>query len=725
LGTRLNELRDELGRTLGPQGATMLAFRQAANLMSQIPGLTSGSAFRMLGMDPQRARTLELQAGSTATWRNMAQQHEVNIREFRMEEMARRDRVRDAGTLGASIGRAWDQFSFTGGAFDAARENISQWFTDRSEDEAAAELGGVAVRRDPFGPRSEAMERRLSQFTRGGGYARWAERNQGAMMRGTGRGAVPTAGETVGALYNFGRGAAVALGGPLGWALGGFSPSATGPEASLAVQSARAVGGFRGALAENLPSIATIYSRLDPESARQNQAFAEDSAKLTAAIAAGNRQGAQQEIEIQKSVIRQARELQRAVGGGGREVDPANLFSVATAAASDLLATKSSWFKALDKGTATFEVKKAITQKWIEAGYKPAVARQMAEKLLPKMMPTIMKDVQRTGNADVQAALAKIEENGIPGNIAGKDLNEVRDNLEAMEEKAQKDLGFSDWGWTRAGTKEAWSAFSELTATQSEDEMLLLTSQALQRSTEADDIKQGRFIQDKLRERIGSDKFIELKAKTNTKLNEAQTEGLQRVGRVIGTRWTGANQQATMRRAIEGVQGRRTASEVLAGAAALKEEGFGSAMKGYTGTTESAIAAMRDLSGDKLEELKRTHPAVAKLVEAYKADTSKGTELAGKFTEAMRGIGARRRSVMGDKGGGGAAEQREREMMGREEDIRQALQGGRTDEAFAMAIPVLHKAAEKLDRSAENLARVAEANTLVDKTPKAMRVGGW
>lgn len=192
--SRVNELRDQMGRSLGPQGSAMLLIRQALNTQQALGGpnvMALGGALQMIApnMSQNQIRSMELMARSPQFWRNMERWQEQRIGEFREMESRRREAVVSESGISGALRRAVgtpveDAMSHVG----AARRSISQWLTTRERRARAVERGETHVDTEEdntwrgVAGGAEA-ERRTRAFVAGGGFQRQLQRQQGELRR--------------------------------------------------------------------------------------------------------------------------------------------------------------------------------------------------------------------------------------------------------------------------------------------------------------------------------------------------------------------------------------------------------------------------------------------------------------------------------------------------------------------------------------------------------------
>lgn len=713
LSTRLNELRDELGRTLGPQGTTMYTMRQAVNVMKDIPGLTFGGALRQLGLSPQQARSMEIMGQSPQFWQNLRQQHDVNIRQMREEEATRRERIAEASSLTGRMGTWWrgrGMLDRPGEMVRSASQSISEWWTERNLAQDAAERGATYV------PESRMMrvedqrvQEQINRFVQTGGQRRW-EQAQGRALRG--QAAPITFGQAAGAGWNTALGvgagiATLATGGLAGAALGIggglIEPYVTSGAAaeSQYIQAMRAGGGLRGALAGALPSIAAMTAGT-PEEQRQRIEEVRQAGTIGGAIRAGQGLSTRESLAVQRDLRSAAAETARATGTRlGKNVD---LMSLAVTGALNIFRQKTGLTRWGHEAATPREMQRSMVESMVAGG----VDRQFAEKyvkgqwdrglkeIVMRKVEPLLTDATRGGYT------ASIEAERVESAIAGANLKEVQASAEALEETAMdKELAMHG-GFLRVGaSEEAQQNYKEMAMKHSARQMLYLQARSL------GDTEEGRAIRKRLRDEMGATEFeaLEERMRGVPRMSEEQRRAFRYAGEQSAARSsTEMLTQAEQQRA--GFIGRRARIQGAVGAAQYAER-MGAFQSIVQQGQAGVGATLESMDENQLRDLERENPELARIARQYKGTTDEGRrgQLSREFYSRVQGVGSRTtRRELGGRGMGGAAERREREQMGAEEGIwsmiksraKKAVLGGEPTEELADAAGELREVTKDL-----------------------------
>jgi hypothetical protein len=174
--TQMQEQKDSLGRMLGPQGAQMLALRQAMDIRRETGG-TLGGAFMKLGYGAEQARALELQYSSKGFWDNQSRQMQAEAQDQYDRERGRRARYASPSTVQGfrrGIGSALNTLGDVAASPFAA---AGDYLEHTAEDRAAWRRGATISRfRDDELMSSPEEEARIARFVSSGGYQRTLSR---------------------------------------------------------------------------------------------------------------------------------------------------------------------------------------------------------------------------------------------------------------------------------------------------------------------------------------------------------------------------------------------------------------------------------------------------------------------------------------------------------------------------------------------------------------------
>lgn len=470
LSTRINELRDELGRTLGPQGTLLMTLGQARTMQRELgPGATLGGALRAMGMNPQQARTMELMAQSPGFWQNLQQQSRQQIADARFEEAERRERAREASTLTGQIQaglrpvvRAGERVGeMVSGAYDAISEAFS--------DEANATPGARRVRRsDALTTSNARVQRQMRQLIRSGGFQRFAERSDVAAARAGSRGED---------LFGYGERAAVAGTMIADIATMGLTSLAgiTGDPglSDPAVQGRIAAGGAGGALAEMMPNLASVVlhatGRDDVMRARGR-----DVARSARSITQGRAMTRAQAVRLTRQGEDAMKAFARAYGGDAK-TSFGTFKNKAVEGIRRELRNRASMFGDTALGEAD---KKQLIVKIAERDMGAGAGRAFVEQNWDVIQPLVDRDVDRQVEGKEASVWAKTQQGqGYTGFVAGKTLEDVLENLESQEEDVKERLGMYEG---LAASEESWNTLASTIMTSSSEEVLALSALALQ-----------------------------------------------------------------------------------------------------------------------------------------------------------------------------------------------------------------------------------------------------
>jgi hypothetical protein len=745
LSTRMNEIRDQLGRQLGPQGSVLLALRQATNTMKEVPGLSLGGALRMIGMDPQQARTMEVMGQSPQFWKGLQTQHQVNIREARAEESQRRERIRETSDLSSRVGRWYDQRGWTDRLREmgrGVRESVAQWRSDVDEGREAAEEGQYYVRQSrQLQVQDKRMQQAVNKFMESPGYERFMQRNQAAFRRTEGergeiRGTEQSVGDTAMGIWNTmqmqGRMVASVL--PMTSAYSAVAEATgvaglttiEGGATDPLVQAQRTMGGFSGKMAEWFPNLVQaqhttmLSGRMRSKMIQQ----AESAAEAGFALTRGEQMSGEEVLRTSKKVNQALREEFRDVGMGSDTPEKLRLETAAVDAIIGEFRDASSFLG--DKAVTDEVMKKAVIQSYVAKGVPEEKANKIVNRQWKEgLRDTLMSRVSAEAPQDAQAAIAKTKEaQGFTGFQAGASLEDTIERAERVEADTQENLGMNR-GINLS--EEQWKEFTETLATTDTDELMLMQVLAMKEGQDYGGVsgsgamakKEAGVIEAELEAKLGPEKMRKLRSKVGRRvqrMTDTQREALVRSGSRT-SRMGGYNEQKDFLDKAKGnVLGTRAVQQVGMGVAKMREQGFGAFESmaedtGDQGVMKTLEALAKDTS--QLEQLKRRNPAMGRMVEEFAKAGSEEERLkiAGKFRKqtGIRGQAEGGTARLGGRGVGSAREAREEEAMGREAEIQAAIEGGRPEEAFARSIPQFNKASTKLLETSEKMDSMIKA----------------
>jgi len=144
-----NELQDQVGRALGPEGSQLMMMQQiqaTAKMMGlKGPGGMATAAMTMFKGDPDAARQAVQLMSNPEYFKGLQRQVDVSRSEKSAENYAAVKKAREADSFTAKMGRPFrglsDAFNTGGSYIDAASDTISQYFAEAAEDSANAEKG--------------------------------------------------------------------------------------------------------------------------------------------------------------------------------------------------------------------------------------------------------------------------------------------------------------------------------------------------------------------------------------------------------------------------------------------------------------------------------------------------------------------------------------------------------------------------------------------------------
>lgn len=169
---QMQEQKDSLGRMLGPQGAQMLALRQALDIRKETGG-TLGGAFMKLGYGAEQARALELQYSSKGFWDNQSRQMQSEASDMYDRERSRRARYRPPTAVQALRRGVAGFMSDVSDAAARPFRAVGDYLEHAAEDNAAWKRGARIERyADDEIMSSADEEEQVARYMRQEGYKR-------------------------------------------------------------------------------------------------------------------------------------------------------------------------------------------------------------------------------------------------------------------------------------------------------------------------------------------------------------------------------------------------------------------------------------------------------------------------------------------------------------------------------------------------------------------------
>lgn len=699
--TRINELRDELGRRLGPMGGNMLLIRQALNLRQELGGnIGLGAALGRVapGLSTNQIRSLQLMAENPETWTGIQQQMLNRVPGMRQAESARRQTMMAEGGFSGRLRRSWvggagraisGAFEGLGREWREGMENISEWWTDFWGDQETDAAGARVVRTpDRFriagGRERRALERYMASDRYRADVGRYGGQFGGAAAQPS---ADPTTGQWLSSGYGLVRGAAQILGTVKGGAVGGIAASLL-PEATTAGQSdinqalritggwGDWTGGMGGWFARNMGWAVNIG--MAGEHMRPMREYAIKRAQGVMSASQQIREGERLTGAGMKAVRRQLTENfaadSRGRGAAEGSQDYGDFEEDAVNAVLRKLQTMSGWTG--DQKATEEELKKAV----IEDAVKKGMSREQATQRVninwgAGLGQIVMRRAHREGTKTTKAITASyLDEPGF--NLGGKDLKEVMKKAEKFGEATTALIGGQKRSiWTgrivSRVSDEAAKEYESFAIEASADEMLVRQAMALRQRDEEGDLEKSEQILRNVRSRLGPDKYRKLMDKVEQ--SPVASESLQKTLATAADVSAGMDKDEQLKRA-ETIRRRaafaKTEVQIRKGAARMAEQ---------EGTTMEAVMRRADV----------------------------GTDEGRKLREKLFGMGAVEGDVQatGGRGQGGRQEERARNQA---DAIGQ----------LASQIPTFKKASEKLLEGAEKLERTMAAVQLRANQPR-------
>lgn len=721
--SRTNELREEMGRRLGPMGGAMMTVRNALNIRQALGGnIDLGQAIRMAapGMGANQVRSLQLMAESPGFWQGAQQQLLAGRPQMRAQEAARRQAMFDE-ELGTSAAwrRSWvarasravgGYFGQAWGDFRQGLDDMSQWWTEQQGGETDPATGARIVRTPERFQRSfgnAQVRRAIMQAA--GSESVWRDTER--LFEG--QPARPQMGmsgwQRASTFWGLGRGAAqiyaTAQGGAAGGIAASLLPESTATRDIDFVKALRITGGWDrsftgrlgGWMAEHMPWAVSLgmMSMGQRDWVHQGlQALAISRAQSTERLAQQAREAGRL-TETDVGALRRAinEDLPSAIKDveGGTDTDLSDMEDIAVRAMSSYMSQNAaSWSDQPYKGT-TEEMKRAVIDQMVKEGKPRAVAERAVNTQWEGLSQLAIKRIKRgEGGKAAQSMAEKLADE--PGfALQGKDLKTILQKAEKQEQDVMKLLGGARyamkwWGGVEVKsklTKRQQEALGSYVAQQdvSEDEIQLRLAAGLRaRASEASEedaeklneqaMEITKAVQDRMKERTGSHKAFQQLADrvAATPVEGDVAEAFKTVSEQIGAMPEGT-QRALVSRLKKTAVGTRFAAAFAKGAARRAEE------EGVT------ISEIRRRADPTTQEGRKLIQELAK--------------------EGMTEPGKQR---LGGRGRGGQAE-------GAAVDQAESLA------ALATQIPKFREATEKLSGAADRMDRAMQAALLAKVRP--------
>jgi hypothetical protein len=494
------------------------------------------------------------------------------------------------------------------------------------------------------------------------------------------------------------------------------------------------MGGVSGKMAEWFPNLvqATGTTFMTGRMRSKMIQQAESAAEAGFAIQRGEQMSGEEVLRTSKKVNADLREEFRGVGMGGDTPEKLRLETAAVDAIIGEFTDASSFLG--DKAVTDEVMKKAVIRSYVAKGIPEEKANKIVNRTWKSgLRDSLMSRVSAEAPEAAQAGIAKTKEaTGFTGFQAGASLEDTIERAEQVEENTQERMGMNR-GLNLS--EEQWKEFTETLATTDTDELMLMQVLAMKEGQDYGGIsgsgalakKESQVIEAELEAKLGPEKMRKLRSKVGRRvqrMTDTQREALVRSGSATSRVGGYEAQKDFLQKGKEDVLGVRGATQVGAGVAKMREQGFGAfkSMEEDTGD-QGVMRTLEALAKDEsqLGQLKKRNAAMGQLVEDYQKAGSEEErrKIAGKFRKqvGVRGQAESDQMRLGGRGVGGAREAREEEAMGREAEIQAAIEGGRPEEAFARSIPQFNKASTKLLETSEKMDSMIKALSIGFKFP--------
>lgn len=717
LSTRLNELRDELGRQRGPTGNLLSTISQGRRMQEELGGtaggVSLGGALRALGMNSQQARTMEVMAQSPTFWQGMQQQMHQQAQEARHAEASRREQLQSASSLTSQMVRGLqpvgDFFSGIGSGISSAYDDASGWFSEQTNRAEAGERGQAYVRESGrIRTGTAAAERAVNQYVGSAGFGRGRARTSDAAIRRQQRDLMYSGGS--GGEAQSAAAAAAFNASPLG-IIGVDGPG----KGMQSVQDRITVGGLGGTIADWMPNFAGAVLAASGADEKFRD-LAKGVSRAAHAITQGEGMSSGEAVRLAKEGQQDYKSYMKAYGG-----DEAESFEVmkndAVQGILSELSDRSHWYG--DKAMSDDQMRKVIQERIAKTMGKAGAADYM-QKHGDTLLRTVLRDVSRNVGDEHQGSWQQTRKGyGNQGFTAGVTLQATVKELEAQEEDLEEALGLRD-GFNVSD--EGMQAYKDLAMTSDADEMLLLQALALQ-GGDTKEKSSGKAMFDSLMKtgRMTPEAVEAAKQKfAGMKNNPDTVKALRRAGSVLGS-MDPKKQKEAMGKIREDLLGRRGDLGIAKGAARLAEDVEGLQALTSTGSFDDASvrSAIQNITSDssQMEALRKKSKgayAAIKEFQGAEGDAEGQSAAMAKFRSALKQVGGRGGSTYGGKGAGGAAEGAINEELSDVEKLASELTGDPQGD-FAKTVPLFAKASAQLSESSERLDNIVNVLALRDK----------
>ena len=723
--SRVNELRDQMGRSLGPQGSAMLLIKQAMNTQQALGGpnvMALGGALQMIApnMSQNQIRSLEVMATSRPFWRNMEQWSERRIGELRDQESRRREGVQSEAGIGGAISRAVSGLGEDAMApFTAMRRGVSQFLTTRERRSRAIERGQRFVDTSEENawqgmPGAERARGAQNRFMESGGYQRWLETTGSEYTRGPQRGT--TTGQVAGALWNVSGGLAGAT----------LAPQALGAQDNTLVAGAKARGGLGGTIADYLPSAYTLFA--GPASAETNKRRMRENLDYVTGSQLLQGAGAMSTGEAVRLVNQNERTYKEFARKTGAKGDNSELQKNLRQELRDLFSSKVSLLTR-NKGTTKSELKERLRKAARSSGMSEENAARFANsEHSDAAIAQATDEVKREGNRDVVAGAEAGAGSGLAGRMSADQLEGTIDQIRKVSKARDEEWGIGGtsvvevdrfWGGMKSISKEEREQFKNTLTGGDPLKVLLASAIALEgkgqgKATES--IRAQVRADMKKRGRPDSEYTAFLHEASGMAADKSTHKVLASFGARMAQSPDAVKQTQVVHASVMGgriTEGVMEGVTKLAGAGVTAFEGMASdelKTGGFKGRLQSMLGSQkqREAAGETFVKAARSA-----LEEGISPDEQK--KRMGRVQRLLTERGGGEGVTVGGGGEGGTAEREEQKTL---ENIRsmseQAMKsGGKGGEAaMAAAVPTFYEGAIALKEAAEALKGTADGQRL-------------
>lgn len=720
ISTRLNELRDELGKHLGPQGSLFYTMTQAMNLQKSAPGMTLGGALRAMGVDAQQARTMELTAKSPQFWQNMQRQTDRQISDARMAEERRLDTMRETSDVGAEVARMFKPVTRGARRFmrglSGAWDDISMFSTAYGGSMEESRTGAVRMG-VPESLRIRRGERKhIMDYLGSDAFSRQAAGRTRALARQDG---VATAGSFGAQRTELDRrmgsaGLAVANLATLG-AVDLVADSQT------AADRATLFGGAKGWLARHAPNLSNAISLDGPEELRARRIQAQS---LAADMRKGTAMSVKEAVEAGSDLEKQFRQTVREVSGG-EAAKGADATAFEDAAVRGLIKVfRGNSVGGIDRVPPEEQQKEGVIKEAVAAGVDEAVARKMVNTpaVWKKIRPRLMRRAQKEAPEGAQASIAQaLGASGSAGAAAARTARKTLSNLQTTQKGINR-LMLTDSIYTSSKDLQNVADVVMQGPGGVKGDQAALMKMAMAARLSGDDDTYRAAIKDLQAQGLSKKEIDTLREKTNVRdLDEDTREGLADAGK----KFMSLGGSAAVRHFRKEQAGLKATAALVTGATKVVDAGVRAFDRVRAGDDVSLGSALTDVDNDK-DQLKKLKGVDKELYQAVKdyANAGKDTDLKSKALAAARKrLGALgtdgEDAVYGGRGAGGAAEASLQKEKGRLRALQRSFTGDPQGD-FAKTIPTFAEASSKLLDAATRAEKTVAAAAINSKVFKGI-----